>query len=548
MTTSGNPYHVHLTSSRQNQVLSRVPAFVMWVQLLGIFVAVYVTQKIIAFRRAARSVGNVPGYRSLINRNNFLGVLLPRIPGLTLGPNWTFDDKHSVYAKNDCDILTLVGAFPCKPDIVLADGAAIKEVTTYRARFPKPVDLYVVLSFFGYNIVASEGEDWKRYRKISAPAFSERNNKLVWDETVALMNDLLDDVWKNQQEITFALFVISTAGFGHKLTWRGGSVVPPRHKMTFKDALYTVTSYIIPKILLPDWAMGLTKKTRHIALGFDELKMHMVEMVETRMKSEKVERDDLFSNLLDANSDEGGGLSIDELIAHTLCFTLALLALYPDEQEKLYQHIISVVPDGRTPTSHKLCADVRANAPPHPHHGVTIIPKRTAEDTTLTTTNSRGETIVVPIPEGTDVHINVPGLHYNPKYWADPHEFKPDRFLSNDWNKDAFIPFSGGPRACLGRKFAETEALACLTMLVSRYKVTVKEEPRYTNETFEQRKERLLKTEPVITLTVLHFSVTVKFGRLVSAAFKTLRQVESLGMLAAPKKRNPAKLKSLDLF
>lgn len=296
--------------------------------------------------------------------------------------------------------------------------------------------------------------------------------------------------------------------------------------MTFKDALYTVTSYIIPKILLPDWAMGLTKKTRHIALGFDELKMHMVEMVETRMKSEKVERDDLFSNLLDANSDEGGGLSIDELIgnififllaghettAHTLCFTLALLALYPDEQEKLYQHIISVVPDGRTPTYEQmpLLTHTMAvfNETLRMFPAVTIIPKRTAEDTTLTTTNSRGETIVVPIPEGTDVHINVPGLHYNPKYWADPHEFKPDRFLSNDWNKDAFIPFSGGPRACLGRKFAETEALACLTMLVSRYKVTVKEEPRYTNETFEQRKERLLKTEPVITLTPVRVPLT----------------------------------------
>jgi cytochrome P450 len=48
-----------------------------------------------------------------------------------------------------------------------------KEVTTYRARFPKPVNLYVALSVFGINIVASEGEEWKKYRKIAAPAFSE---------------------------------------------------------------------------------------------------------------------------------------------------------------------------------------------------------------------------------------------------------------------------------------------------------------------------------------------------------------------------------------
>ena len=35
--------------------------------------------------------------------------------------------------------------------------------------------------------------------------------------------------------------------------------------------------------------------------------------------------------------------------AHTLCFVFALLALYPGEQEKLYQHIKSIIPDGRTP-------------------------------------------------------------------------------------------------------------------------------------------------------------------------------------------------------
>jgi cytochrome P450 len=73
----------------------------------------------------------------------------------------------------------------------LADAAAIKvslqvtekllrkldnpnqEVTSSRARFPKPVEQYVALSFFGHNIIVSEGEEWKKYRKISAPAFSD---------------------------------------------------------------------------------------------------------------------------------------------------------------------------------------------------------------------------------------------------------------------------------------------------------------------------------------------------------------------------------------
>lgn len=50
---------------------------------------------------------------------------------------------------------------------------ASQEVTTYRGKFLKPMNLYAILTIFGANIVASEGEEWKRYRKIAAPAFSE---------------------------------------------------------------------------------------------------------------------------------------------------------------------------------------------------------------------------------------------------------------------------------------------------------------------------------------------------------------------------------------
>jgi hypothetical protein len=65
--------------------------------------------------------------------------------------------------------------------------------------------------------VASEGEQWKKYRKIAAPAFSEvspvrrssskseyclqRNNKLVWDETTRIVVDLFDNVWGDRPEI-----------------------------------------------------------------------------------------------------------------------------------------------------------------------------------------------------------------------------------------------------------------------------------------------------------------------------------------------------------
>ena len=85
------------------------------------------------------------------------------------------------------------------------------------------------------------------------------------------------------------------------------------------------------------------------------------------------------------------------------------------------------------------------------------------------------------------------------RYWDDPGAFKPERFLGN-YPRDAFIPFSGGPRGCIGRGFAETEAVAVLSMIVSRYTIGVREEPQFAGETFEQRKARLLDTDNTLTI------------------------------------------------
>lgn len=60
---------------------------------------------------------------------------------------------------------------------------------------------YKVLLAFGPNLVASEGEEWKRQRRLVAPAFSEKNNKLVWDETVRIVYDLFDNVWGKEDTV-----------------------------------------------------------------------------------------------------------------------------------------------------------------------------------------------------------------------------------------------------------------------------------------------------------------------------------------------------------
>ncbi|EGN92850.1 hypothetical protein SERLA73DRAFT_98604, partial [Serpula lacrymans var. lacrymans S7.3] len=502
--------------------------------LLGSVALLSAVQTYIDFSRALRSIKHLPGHRTLISSATLIGNIFPRIPFISLGHDHLWRLKHSTFVDKGLDIVSSVALWPKGlVSVWIADAAVIKEVVWSRGRFPKPLHQYTILTFFGGNIVVSEGDEWKRYRKIVAPAFSDRNNRLVWNETCRIMLDLFDNVWAGKDEITvdhgvdltlpIALFVIGAAGFGRNISWQEDAIIPPGHKMTFKDALHIVTTNLVLKLTVPKWAFGLTKRLQRTWLAFEELERYLYEMIQARKNAEiKEERHDLFNSLLAANDDadlssDEVRLSDSELVgnififlvaghettAHSLCFALAMLALYPDEQEILHQHIKGVLPDGRIPAYEDMTQLTRSFAvfnealrmfPP-----VTGIPKSFAEDTSFVTPNAAGENTTVTIPRGAVMSLDVPGLHYNPRYWEDPHTFKPSRFLG-DWNRDAFLPFSAGHRGCVGRKFSETEGTAVLTLFIMRYKVEIKEEPQFASETFEQRKERILDARSTVTL------------------------------------------------
>jgi len=88
----------------------------------------------------------------------------------------------------------------------------------------------------------------------------------------------------------------------------------------------------------------------------------------------------------------------------------------------------------------------------------------------------------------------ISAIHHNPKYWPDPYEFRPSRFLG-DYNKDAFLPFAAGARACIGRRFSEVEQIAVLSVIILHYRITVLEEPQFAHETASERKKRVLASE-----------------------------------------------------
>ncbi|PBK69146.1 cytochrome P450 [Armillaria solidipes] len=455
---------------------------------------------------------NHPGNRTILWTNHLLTYLLPPIPGLTCGSNYFFDKK---YEGEQIRGVNVAEASVNHPNSVQTDrmghcslrnSLSSKHLTSARVSFPKPTFLYRVLSVFGPNIIASEGDTWKKYRRINVPAFLDRNNRLVWEESLNTTSDLINMVWKDKDvmevehvadvTLQISVNVIGGASFGRKMMWQVDTAVTPGHMMAFSEAL---------RLACSGWAMGLIPKWAKVRAAFDELEVSIyAEMIRTRRTAEKEERSDLLSSLLDANDDEdllGGETKLTdqeqlgniyafliaghETTARALAFAFALLALYPDQQEILYRHIKTIVPDGRNPV---VVYEALRLFPP-----VTLIPKISAEDTVLVSTNKAGERKTIPVPQGAILDIDVVGLHYNPRYWKDPEMFDPSRF-SGDWPREAFVPFSQGARACMGRKYVPKSLNDRLLTIMHRFSET-------EGETFEERKDRILQTRAGISLT-----------------------------------------------
>ena len=80
------------------------------------------------------------------------------------------------------------------------------------------------------------------------------------------------------------------------------------------------------------------------------------------------------------------------------------------------------------------------------------------------------------IPAGVSVALLIYGMHHNPSVFPEPETFKPERFSpenSKGRHPFAFIPFSAGPRNCIGQKYALLEIKIVMANLLRRFQFSV---------------------------------------------------------------------------
>ncbi|XP_067400701.1 cytochrome P450 4F4-like [Emydura macquarii macquarii] len=119
------------------------------------------------------------------------------------------------------------------------------------------------------------------------------------------------------------------------------------------------------------------------------------------------------------------------------------------------------------------------------HPPVTAVSRRCTEDVSM----PDGRVL----PKGNTCLISIYGTHHNPAVWPEPEIYDPHRFdpeSSKNQHPLAFMPFSTGPRNCIGQNFAMAEMKVVLALTLLRFAVWLDE-----NRPVRRKPELILRSE-----------------------------------------------------
>lgn len=410
-------------------------------------------------------------------------------------PNYIWTKLHDSYRDVGSDVFILVA--PAHNTLQVADAEAITQITTRRNDFPKPTDMYRSIDLFGKNVVSTEGAYWRHHRKITSPPFTEKNNHLVWLESLHQAQSMMTG-WMGKgdqvdsgplkdvaaQAMRLSLHVISRAGFGVRLEWpheERSSHIPDGHTLTYKVALERLLENIVVVMLTPKWLLRNSpfKLFKDANEAYVEWGKYMREMYDAKrtevMKGETREGMDLMGALVKGagitadslNASNGDAekataalnkqlLTDDEILgnafvfilaghetaANTVHFSILFLAMHWSSQKRLQDDLDAILGDkpisewdydNDMPKLFGSMCGAVMNEELRLIPPVIGIPKSTPPGQPQGL-NLNGKRVTV--PAGCMVTLNTAALHRNPKYW--PHTSDEDllEFRPERWLLD----------------------------------------------------------------------------------------------------------------
>ncbi|XP_076890126.1 cytochrome P450 CYP72A219-like [Bidens hawaiensis] len=402
-----------------------------------------------------------------------------------------FHKSITTHGKN---CFTWIGT---RPVLHVYDLSKIHELMANYNKFQKPRGVNPLTKLLVRGLLATEGDQWVKHRKIIKPAFHMEKLKYMVPAFYASCSDMMEklenavstksscevDVWPHIQ--TFSSDVISRTAFGSSFE-EGRKIFELQREQSKLIAKAVSSVYIPGSRFLP------TKNNKMMKEIHRQVKDSISSIINKRvvaMKAGEASHDDLLGILLDSSYEEikqhgntNSGLSTDEIIeecklfyfagqettANLLVWTMILLGQHSEWQTRAREEVLHIFGDQKPSIdglSHLKVINCIFNEVLRLYTPIVFLRRLIHEKTKL------GD---LTLPEGTIVQLNMLILHHDKDMWGeDVNEFKPERFSEGiskvTKGQAAYYPFGGGPRICIGQNFAILEAKMALAMILQRF-------------------------------------------------------------------------------
>ncbi|GAB3497536.1 cytochrome P450 [Amycolatopsis cihanbeyliensis] len=372
-------------------------------------------------------------------------------------------------------------------------------LVTDAASFEKGAMFDKFRPFVGNGLVMSNGAFHLRQRRLIQPAF-HRGRIARYAETMRESVSDLTDSWRegrtrevNEDMQALAVTIVGAALFGTRFGQAAIAEARESIPIVIKQGMIRALSpAFVDKLLV--------RGNRRFDRAVTRMRAVVLELI-ADWRATGTDRGDLLSMLLMARDEGGEGMTDqqvhDEVITllsagiETSALALAWLfheiAQNPEVERRLHEEIDGAL-DGRPVTFEDVPAlpytqqVIKETLRMYP---IWILMRRTDREVEL------GGVRLAP---GTEVTISPHALHFDPRFFAEPDRFDPDRWAperAGDIPRGAFIPFGAGTRQCVGNTFAQLEMAITVATVAAKWRlVPVPGKPvrvKYTSTAYPAR-------------------------------------------------------------